>query len=562
MLLDCATSKSSLFLLDMEIFGGIGLFLLGMMLLTEGLQAMASNTLARLLETMTQTRLRGVLLGTFITAVLQSSSAATLLTLGFVNSGILSFQNALGVVFGSNLGTTVTSWLISLVGLKISIKAFALPMIGVGALLKLLKTRFRHLGLGLCGFGLLFLGLDLLQSGMQQYSHLINLGYGSTDSLFGMIILVLIGMGMSVVMQSSSVAIATTLTALYGGAITFHAAIYLVIGQNIGTTVTALIGAIGASINAKRTAYAHLFFNVVAAGFAFLIVPFYLVIFEWWQVHMFVVDPTIGLSFFHTLSKVLGIAVCLPMAGVMASYLEKWITQDELNLSERLIRELSLKEITGPVVALDIFEKKMIELLGMLGKLDTKRQLQESSQELLNHYYLYIAQIKIEDQEEQSLVIRTELLRALENVRAILQLSIDSTVLGRADQLLSLSRIRSTIAELQDKMIRTHYDDAYELLPDEQKIEEDHITRLYQDYRIELLRKAQTTHLDHATLTQYLDAIKNLMAHHQYFSKIHGHLNELRNLRLGPLEVVEEDTSAEGPEKAGESPEESQTSLF
>lgn len=544
----------------MEIIGGIGLFLLGMLLLTEGLQAMASNTLARLLETMTQTRLRGLMVGTLVTAVLQSSSAATLLTLGFVNSGLLSFQNSLGVIFGSNLGTTLTSWLVSLVGLKISIASFALPMIGVGALLKLLKTRFKHLGLGLCGFGLLFLGLSYLQDGMAQYSHLINLGYGSTESLFGIIVLLIIGVLMSVVMQSSSVAIATTLTALYGDAITFHAAIYLVIGQNVGTTVTAIIGAIGASLNAKRTAYAHLIFNLVAGGFALLIVPFFLLSFQWWQTHVFTVDTTIGLSFFHTLSKVLGVLICLPLSAQMARFLETWITSDKLSLSQRLIKELSLKEITGDKVALDIFEKKLIELLALLSRLETKKELQEAPEELLNHYYLYISQVKIETQEEDSLEIRTELLRALENIRAILQLKIDPQVLNRADQVVNLARFRGTLADLQEKMIRTHLDESYELLEEERVIEETHINRLYQDYRIELLRKAQLTHLDHATLTLFLDAIKNLLSHHQHLSKIHGHLLELRRMKGIHYYQVESGAEDLGPEE--EPHEETQTSLL
>jgi Na/Pi-cotransporter len=539
----------------MEIIGGIGLFLLGMMLLTEGLQAMASNKLAMLLESMTRTKWRGVLFGTAITAFLQSSSAATLLTLGFVNSGLMTFQQSLGVIFGSNLGTTVTSWLISLIGLKFSIKIVALPMIGIGVMLKLMKGRFHYFGLGLCGFGLLFYGIDLLQSGMAQYADLLDLGRASTDSIPGIVIVIIVGVLMSVVMQSSSAAMATTLTALYADAIALHSALFLVIGQNIGTTMTAIIGSFGASIYAKRTAYAHLLFNMIAASVAIFLVPVYLLGFYWWQSNVFGFDQTIGLSLFHSLFQLIGIVICLPLTEKIAYYLEKWVRSDKFDYAAKLQRELCIKEITGDVVALELLTKKLIEIFNDLSHPERKKSLKESSAQLLNHLYLYVSAIPMKEDTRT----RTELLRALENVRLILSSDGDGDVLKRLEQVSSLLPLRSKIADLQDKMLKTHLDNTYRLTADELNQKQTEINQIYQDYRIGLLSKAHVSHLDHQTLTLYLDSLKNLHQNHQAVSKLHYHLDQLFDLQAG---TTQSDAFEPVLSPKEESHEEIQTSLF
>jgi phosphate:Na+ symporter len=543
----------------MEIIGGIGLFLLGMTLLTEGLQAMASNKLAKLLQAMTKTKWRGVMFGTAITAFLQSSSAATLLTLGFVNSGLMTFQQSLGVIFGSNLGTTVTAWLISLIGLKFSIKVIALPMIGLGVMLKLMKGRLQYLGLGLCGFGLLFYGIDLLQSGMAQYSALLDLGRTSTDTIPGVILIVLIGAIMSVVMQSSSAAMATTLTALYAEAITFHAAIFLVIGQNIGTTMTAIIGSLGASIYAKRTAYAHLLFNLIAGTIALFLVPLFLMGYYWWQTHIFDLDQTIGLSLFHSLFQLIGIVACLPMTEKIAYYLEKWVKPSKIDYAEKIQRELCVKEITGDIVALELFYKKLIEIFSDLHDSEKKMALKESSSKLLNHLYLYISAIPMDDRGDKNNRTRTEFLRALENIRLILSLDLNSDVMKRLDQVASLSPLKSKIADLQDKMLKTHLDSTYRLTNEELMQKQAEINQMYQDYRINLLNQAHYSQLDHQTLTHYLDTIKNLHQHHQSISKLHHHLDQLFDLQVARSEW---DDVGPTPSLKEESLEETQTSLF
>ncbi|HRP62814.1 MAG TPA: Na/Pi symporter, partial [Phycisphaerales bacterium] len=266
-----------------QLAGGIGLFLLGMVLLTDGLKSLAGDALRGVLERFVRGPISGLAWGTGITALIQSSSATTLMTIGFVSAGLLSFNQSVGVIFGANLGTTSTGWIVSTVGLKLSMSAIALPMIGVGAVIRLLAPSGRgggfawaSLGIAIAGFGLIFVGIDTLQLGMSTLAERMNPADFPGPSLLGLPLLIIIGAVMTVVMQSSSAAVATTLAALHANAITLEQGAVLVIGQNIGTTVKAGLAAIGASIPAKRTAMAHVAFNVGSAVIALLALPVFL----------------------------------------------------------------------------------------------------------------------------------------------------------------------------------------------------------------------------------------------------------------------------------------------
>jgi len=301
-----------------NLLGGIGLFLLGMTLMTDGLKTVAGNALRRTLARFTGGPLSALLSGATITALVQSSSATTLATIGFVSAGILSFEQAVGVIFGANLGTTSTGWLVSLLGFKVSISAFALPLVGAGALTALLgRGRARAAGLALAGFGLIFVGIDHLQAGMAGLGERLDPSMLPGDSLPGRLALVGFGVLMTVVMQSSSAAVATTLAALHAGTVGLEQAAALVIGQNIGTTVTAGLAAIGASTAAKRTALAHTLFNLVTGVVAFAILPAFVAV-----AHRLADDldgaagggdAAVALAAFHTLFNVLGVVLLLPV---------------------------------------------------------------------------------------------------------------------------------------------------------------------------------------------------------------------------------------------------------
>lgn len=343
------------------IAGGVGLFLLGMSMMTEGLKLAAGRTLERILARSTRTRLRGLLCGVTVTAVVQSSSAVTVATIGFVNAGLLGLSQALWVLFGANVGTTMTSWLVALVGLKFKIEALALPLIGVGMLLRLLGeggegSRRRGAGAALAGFGILFLGIDVLKGAFTGLPNDFTLP--ATDGLGDIVTKVGIGVGLTVLMQSSSAALVVALTAAESGLLSMQGAAAVVIGANVGTTVTALIASIGATPNAKRAATAHILFNVLTGLVALTILPwlvgFLRVLGDW-----IALDATVTarLALFHTAFNVLGVVLIWPFAQRLTAFLEarfKRSEEDEANP-----RFLDRTVLAVPPLALDALDNEV-----------------------------------------------------------------------------------------------------------------------------------------------------------------------------------------------------------
>ncbi|NVK87082.1 MAG: Na/Pi cotransporter family protein, partial [Gammaproteobacteria bacterium] len=236
------------------ILGGLGLFLLAIDNMTDGLKYAAGASLRAALSQWSKTPLRGIFSGCLMTAVVQSSSAVTVAFLGFVNAGLISVRQALGIIYGANVGTTMTGWLVALIGFKMNIQAFALPLIGIGVLMKLIKPnqRVASLGLALVGFGLFFVGIDILKEAFEGIVKVFDISQFTADGITGVASFLLIGIVMTILTQSSSAAIALTITAASTGMIGLYAAGAMVIGANIGTTSTALLATIGATSNAKR----------------------------------------------------------------------------------------------------------------------------------------------------------------------------------------------------------------------------------------------------------------------------------------------------------------------
>lgn len=339
-----------------HLLGGIGLFLLGMILLTDGLKALAGGALRGVLTRSTSNRYQAVASGAAITAMVQSSSATTLATIGFVSAGLLPFAQAVGVIVGAAVGTTSTGWIVSLLGIKLSIGAIAMPLVGLGALARLLgKGRIANAGLALAGFGVIFVGIATLQTGMEGVASQFDLSRLHADTIGQRLILVAIGFGMTVVMQSSSAAVATTMTALHTGVLGFEQACVLVIGQNIGTASTSAIASIGASTPAKRTALAHVLFNVCAGAIGFALLPLAL----WTERTL---DPdgserAMALAAFHTAFNVLAVAVFTPWLGKYAAFVTRIIPER----GPALTRFLDLSVANVPGVAVEAARRTLLE---------------------------------------------------------------------------------------------------------------------------------------------------------------------------------------------------------
>lgn len=312
------------------VIGGIAVFLYGMRIMSEGLQKVAGSRMRALLSKVTNNRFAGVATGFVVTALIQSSSATTVMTVGFVNAGLLTVLQSVGIVMGANIGTTVTGWLVSLLGFKIKIAAFALPAIAVGFFARFLKReKLTHWGEVLVGFGFLFLGLSFLKDALPDMKSSPELaawlhryaadGYLSTLAVIG------VGTVITMVVQSSSAVMAVTLTAAAGGLIDFPTAAALVLGENIGTTVTAMIASVGAQRTALRTAVVHTLFNVSGVLWVWLLFRPMCAL-----VDAIVPGATgdvaalpVHLAAFHTLFNVSNTLLFLPFVGHLSRLVER-----------------------------------------------------------------------------------------------------------------------------------------------------------------------------------------------------------------------------------------------
>jgi phosphate:Na+ symporter len=304
-----------------KLLAGLGLFLFGMLSIEESLKALSGRAFRRIIRMYTNGRLRSIGTGALVTALLQSSSAVSLMVLAFVGAGVMNMQNAIGVIMGSNIGTTLTAWIIATIGFKIKIETLALPFIGLAAigivLFKPTSKPFQIIRL-LMGFGFLFLGLDFMKTSVESFAQTFNLDLYPD---YGLWFYLLVGTLVTALMQASAATIAIVLTALNSGLITFDHGAVMVIGANIGTTITVLLGAIGGVQAKKRVALSHLAFNVVTGAVAFIGLPLLV-----WIVSLCLdlrSESLMGLALFHTLFNITGVVLFFPFLGMLSRLLIK-----------------------------------------------------------------------------------------------------------------------------------------------------------------------------------------------------------------------------------------------
>src|SRR6516162_604276 len=352
-----------------SVLGGVGLFLLGMSVMTSGLKALAGSGLRTTLSKAAATPLSGAFWGAFVTLIVQSSSATSMTTIGLVSAGLLTFPQGLGLVFGANVGTTGTGWLVALIGVRVSLTAAALPMIFVGALIKLLgRGRVSAAGAALAGFALVLFGLTTLQQGMgglAERLHPADLpavygpGVSWWSSLFGVLALIVVGLAMTAVMQSSTASIAVTLSAYFAGAVGLDQACALIIGQNIGTATSSALAAIGASSTAKRLALAYILFKLVAALIALVLFPVTIPL----LVHAAkTVDGVTLLAGYHTAYNVVGVAVLLPLIDRFTRFVERILPER----ASPLTRCLDRAALVTPLAAEEAVRRTIARALGAL----------------------------------------------------------------------------------------------------------------------------------------------------------------------------------------------------
>ncbi len=350
--------------------GGLGLFLLAMSMISDGLKLAAGRALRDMLRKSTSSLARGIFTGITITALVQSSSAVTVAIIGFVNAGLITMYQALGVVLGTNIGTTMTAWLVALVGFEVNIEIYALPMIGLGMLLRLTggDSRRAPLGMALAGFGLFFIGIDVLKDVFDGLAGAIDLNGFTVEGVTGVIFYAGIGFLMTVLTQSSSASIAITLTAAAGGFLELHAAAAMVIGTNVGTTSTAAIAVIGATSNAKRVAAAHIIFNAATGVIALMILPLLFWIVEETSELLGLDDiPTVTLALFHTTFNVVGVLLIWPLCGRLTRFLEnRFVTQEEIEGRPRFLDKTVAE---SPMLALNALALELSRIAAIVRRM-------------------------------------------------------------------------------------------------------------------------------------------------------------------------------------------------
>jgi len=391
-----------------SIVGGLGLFIYGLHLMGDGLQRVAGNKLRQTLKFLTASPLRGVLVGTGITALVQCSSATTVMVVGFVNAGLMTLAQSIGIIMGANIGTTITAQLIAF-----NITQYALPAIGVGLGLHLFGRRkvVKDIGQFLLGFGLLFLGFQFMKSPtipLRESGTLEGLFVSFSNNPF---LALLAGVVITVVVQSSSAAIGMIMALAVTG-LSFEAAIPLLLGCNIGTCVKVTLASIGSTISARRTAMVHIIFNIVGTMVVFSILPFYTNFIRWLTGLLSFGPPAIDreIANAHTIFNILNTIMFLPFIGVLVKVLKK-VVPGEDKIAEGGPRYLEEHLLNTPSVALEQARREIVRMLsiaremvrdgingflnkdrGLLARVDPQETAVDNLQEAITHYLVKVSE--------------------------------------------------------------------------------------------------------------------------------------------------------------------------
>ncbi|BAX80108.1 Na/Pi cotransporter family protein [Labilibaculum antarcticum] len=486
----------------LTLIGSLGLFLYGMKLMSEALQQVAGDKMRTILAAMTSNRLKGVMTGVLITALIQSSSATTVMVVSFVNAGLLSLVESIGVIMGANIGTTVTAWLISLLGFKVSMSAISLPLIGLGLPFLFSKNRTKkNWGELIMGFALLFIGLQFLKTSMPDIKNnpeILNFLTSYTDMGFASTLLFLsIGTLLTILIQSSSATMALTLVMCNSGWISFEMAAAMVLGENIGTTITANIAAMIANTSAKRAARAHLIFNTIGVIWVLISLPYFLKGIAW--VNMTLLgggDPftstaavPISLSLFHTVFNILNVVFLIWFANFIVKVVTKLVPIREDVEEEFKLQFIKTGTLSTPEASLFLAKKEISTYVKSTKKMFsyTKQAFNETNDKTFNKLFE-----KIDKREDESDEMEVEIANFLakvsetrlssensERVRAYFKMVSDIESVG--DSILNLAKAMKRKREqkawfpqnLRDNINNMFklVDDALEIMHDNTKME-------------------------------------------------------------------------------------------
>jgi phosphate:Na+ symporter len=317
------------------ITAGVAIFLFGMLALEEGFKTFTAGGLEKILRASTNKLWKSMSFGVLTTAIMQSSSLVSVITITFLSAGLLDLTSGIGIVFGANLGTTTGAWLVAGFGLKVNLSAYAMPMLVFGIVLIFQQAKsLKGAGYVLAGLGFLFLGIHYMKEGFDSVGQTIDLARYTMTGYPGVLVFAGIGIAATVVMQSSHATLVLILAALASQQISYENALAIAIGSNVGTTITAIIASLGSSADGKRLAAAHVIFNLVTGGLAIGFIYQLMRAVEWLSGYLGIASDnyTLQLAVFHTLFNLLGIVVMLPLMTRLVTFLERVIVAEEVQI--------------------------------------------------------------------------------------------------------------------------------------------------------------------------------------------------------------------------------------
>ncbi len=411
----------------LSLIGSLGLFLYGMKVMSEALQKAAGSKMRQILASMTSNRFKGVLTGLLITGAIQSSSATTVMIVSFVNAGLLSLSESIGVIMGANIGTTVTAWIISLLGFNMKISVLSLPLIGIGFPLLFAKSsNKKYWGEFTIGFAFLFMGLEFLKGSVPDIKshpeilgflqHYTDLGFGST------IIFITLGTLLTMIIQSSSATMALTLVMCNNGWIPFDIAAAMVLGENIGTTITANLAAIVGNVSSRRAARAHFLFNFIGVIWIIAILPLFLKTITSIMVSTGVSSPfestssiPVALSLFHSSFNIINMLLLIGMVK-MIERIVIWMVPAKEDDEEFRLKYISFGLLTTSEMSIlqakseiNHYSRRIARMFGFLRSMfnATSNKDKEKYEEKIKKYEKISDSIEVE--------IATYLTKILEN---------------------------------------------------------------------------------------------------------------------------------------------------
>ncbi|RLA06723.1 MAG: Na/Pi cotransporter family protein [Gammaproteobacteria bacterium] len=345
------------------IIAGIAIFLIGMHYMENGFKLFSGGALETVLGRFTGTTPRAVFTGFLSTSIVQSSSLVSVIIISFLSAELIGLTQAVGVVFGSNIGTTTTAWLVSAFGLKIKISAYALPMLIFGVVMQFSRhVTYKGLGSVLIGLGFIFLGIAYMKDGFETLKEGLDLAEYAMEGYAGVAVYIALGAIATVVIQSSSATMAIIITALATGQIDYINALSLAIGANIGTTVTAALGSLASNRNGKRLAVAHFIFNLITALFAVIFIHQLKDLVDWLAPYLAIPDGdnTMRLALFHTIFNVVGVLLVVPFLKPLVTFLETLFRSEKKDRGRAKYLTHEVMEI--PAAALAALRKETIHL--------------------------------------------------------------------------------------------------------------------------------------------------------------------------------------------------------